>query len=181
MENKRSTGVTIFAWLFIILAIFGLLSLMKSCVSATRVCAIDKGLVRTILSFLLSALSLVAGIFILGLKEWARKLVIILRAVAVIFVLVSWIPFLNIARSNEFNTVMKKSIESAKQTQRQDIEKLYKPEFQEEKIKQQDKALNMTASAMPIVLYSILFLTIGWNAIIIFFFTRPKVREQFKN
>ena len=126
MGKRRSRGITIFGWIFIIFSILGLLDFGRR-----------PGLLNDfwlIYSFLTAALNLVAGIFILRLREWARRLVIIVRILAIINTVTSWLSALHWAQTKEFT---------------------------------------------PVTLYLSFFFYIVWSVVVIFFFTRPQVREQF--
>ena len=124
--------------------------------------------------FCVPALSLIAGIFILRLKEWARKLVIFVRTASVIITVITWIPAFKSLQSGEFKASIEKSIEARKER----IKTVYKPEYQEKLLERQDR--NLTVADKAGSMFYLMFLwTIGWNAIIIYFFTRPQVKEQF--
>lgn len=97
MEKQRSRSVTIFGWIFIISSILGLLDFGRR-----------PGLLNDfwlIYSFLNAALNLVAGIFVLRLKEWARRLVIIVQILAIINTATSWVSALYWAQTKEFTPV----------------------------------------------------------------------------
>lgn len=186
MTKQRSIGVIIFGWIFIIFSLIGLLSLAKGpCGSAGRICPLPASgstasqillsPIWTATNFVMVFAGLIAGIFILKLKEWARKLVIILQVLSVIVGLTTIVPAVNMIRSGEFKALMEKGLEPEKVQ----IKERYKLEYQEQALKDQEKALDMTSKSMCMFIFLGFFLGIGWNAFIIFYFTRPKVKEQF--
>ena len=120
MEKRRSVGVTVFGWLYIVLGVFGVLAFFQ----------------RNSLIVFSAPLSLLSGIGLLKLKEWARILTIILTIVGVLFRAIIYLR-------------------------------------------------SILLDAMP--LNEALIFIIEWNfltwiiaIIIIYFFTRPKVKEQFR-
>src|SRR3990167_6022280 len=186
MGKQRSRGVTIFGWVFIIFSLFGLLNFAKGPFGSTgRICPLPTSGAMTgsswfaplwtTVNFVMMSASLIAGIFILKLKEWARKLVILVRVVSIVIGLWTTIPAVNMVQSEAFKTSMEKAIE----TKKEQIQERYKPEYKEQVLKEQEKTLEMGSKFMPTVIFSIFSLWFGWNALIIFYFTRLKVKEQF--
>ena len=187
MENKRSTGVTIFAWLFIISSVFGLLSLLRIVGQPGQICPLAAGSsnmaskftatsqIWRIYSFVAPALGLMAGIFILMLKDWARKLEITLRLVSIIFIFIMWLPVLNLTHSAQFHS----SLEKAAEARKAEIKKVIQPEYQEKLLKKEDEVMRLGEKSASFGFYLIFALGLAWNAFIIFYFTRPRVREQF--
>jgi hypothetical protein len=107
-----------------------------------------------ILGYISAIFSLICGIYLLKLKSWARKLAIILGAVHFITIPL----FLKIAVP--INTqVMKSTMAARGYTQMQ--QKQFEP-------------------FASIVLMIPAAVGIMWDLSIIYFFTRPKVKEQFK-
>ena len=85
MSQKRSVGVTIFGWIFIVLGIFGLIGLiftplMRVLSSHSQFNYMRQfyGPLYLIYCGLISAIWLTVGIYVLKLKPWVRKWVIIL-------------------------------------------------------------------------------------------------------
>ena len=140
MENKRSVGITIFGWALVIYNLFiGLIGLFLALSNRK-----SHGDLFFALGPALSFAFLICGIFILKLKSWARKLIIILSGIGAILNI--WLLFgLNPTRLGiEFN-----------------------------KLSQNEKVGFISFSFMMLAV-------IVWNIGVIYFFTRSKVKEQFK-
>src|ERR1039457_5188029 len=79
MENKRSKGVTFFGWCFILTNILQvIISIFKGLATADNQNLVISDYVFAIFNFLLIIGYVICGIYILQLKELARKIVIIL-------------------------------------------------------------------------------------------------------
>ena len=166
MEKERSLGVAVFGWVFIIGGVWGILGKISA---AMRVSAMVD--VKYILAFVISALSLTCGIYLLKLKPWARQLAMVLAGVNIIYTL---IIFNNLAKTD-----YSKMMDYASKKQEQMIQEQYKPEYQKKALEAFEKQKQAAEKAMPIVYGVTIGVTFIWNMIIIFFFTRPKVKEQF--
>ena len=129
----RSKGVTNFGAFFIIIALYGFFaSLLKSQL--------------TVYGVITYIVLLVLGIYILKLKEWARKGIIYWYIISVPLSMVMF--WLNLPEVNN---------------------------------KLRERGLNQLSSLSTVGLFIISSLIIiSVAAIIIYFFTRPKVKEQFK-
>ncbi|MGD0336517.1 MAG: hypothetical protein ABSB18_05390 [Candidatus Omnitrophota bacterium] len=135
MEDKRSKGITNFGMFIIICALSSLFSRL-----------IESRL--TIYPAILAILLLILGIYILKLKEWARKAIIyysIYSIISVFFIMVAYKLGLPLRGSDL-----------------RDITATYQ------------------TPVMKIVVISVLIITNLLSLLIIYFFTRPKVKEQFK-
>jgi len=167
MEKERSIGVTVFGWVFIIGGIWSILVKISAAIRASAM--VD---VKYILAFVISALSLTCGIYLLKLKPWARQLAMVLAGVNIIYALII------------FNSLIKtdysKMMDYASKKQEQMVQEQYKPEYQKKALEAIEKQKQITEKAMPMLFAIVTGITIGWNIIIIFFFTRPKVKEQFE-
>ncbi|MBM3250484.1 MAG: hypothetical protein FJZ09_06590 [Candidatus Omnitrophica bacterium] len=82
MENRRSKGITIFAWIIIVLSVINLIS---------RLDYIFKGTLKDYTAgigdyfyLIISILAIIAAIFLLKLKEWARIATLIVAALVII-------------------------------------------------------------------------------------------------
>jgi hypothetical protein len=150
VEKKRSVGVTIFACFFIIGGILTIIGIVKPKNASLH---IQRGMPSIILGYISAIFDLICGIYLLKLKSWARKLAIILGAAHLIPMLL----FLKIA--GPINTeVMKSTMVARGYTQ------------------MQQKQFDSFASTVLMIVVAI---GIIWNLSIIYFFTRPKVKEQF--
>ena len=156
MKNKRSKGVTFWAWVFIIASVFGLLD-----IGINFRDQLNFGLaIYTVLSCIAY---LICGIFLLQLKEPARKAAIYLGIISIIA-----LPFLPAAMSPAFEKLYTES-------EKELLEQI-KPEYQAsalERLRKDNEAVKKIAPFMAIGIMLIL------EALPIYFFTRPKVKEQF--
>ncbi|OGX16285.1 MAG: hypothetical protein A2166_03975 [Omnitrophica WOR_2 bacterium RBG_13_41_10] len=166
MDKERSMGVTVFGWLFIIGGILGILGKISAAMRASAM--LD---VKYILAFVISALCLTCGIYLLKLRPWAKQLAIVLAGINTIYAL---IIFNGLAKTD-----YSKMMDYASKKQEQMVQEQYKPEYQKKALEAIERQKQITEKAMPILFAIVTGITIGWNIIIIFFFTRPKVKEQF--
>jgi len=169
MEKKRPVWVTIFAVLFII---GGLLSLL----SALDIKSYLRDFKMGVLTFPLYALtvavtisSVIAGIFLFKLKPWARKLVIIITIVNIVLML----NFLKLP------SIMNASMEKDFARQGKNIKSQLKPELQQKALEQLKLDRQLGQRAVMIIVAILFSLSLAWNLIVIFYFTRPKIKEQF--
>ena len=200
MEKKRSLGVTIFAWLFIIGGIMGLLRFgsgllgLGSCPKVspesgeglpTGICPLVSRDFNFYLNYYWSKFSpligLIGGIFLLKLKQWARKLILLLSCLSLVMAVVGFKTYNK--QRDTFDDMMSKSMQTVYEQQRQEIIEKYKPEHQEEALKQHSKTMEVMQRAPGVfykIFYSMTICFMLWNVCVIFFFTRPKVKEQFR-
>lgn len=159
---KRSKGITFWGWTFIILGIFVLLVtflLFNKTIDYQGKLPTNK--FSYFWDFLVSILSIIGGIYLLRLKNWARWLVLIICFAGIIDTIWTSPIILN---------------KSAIEQKQEELIKKYKPEHQKEVRKQMeymDKTLPFV-NYFTVVIFIILYLCP------IIFFTRPKVKEQFK-
>lgn len=159
MERKRSRGVTIFAWLMIILNIIVLLSsfdfkTMFECFKSFPRLLIWGMVFYGIISSLLGIFS---GFGLLRLKDLARQIGIVINSIDLLFGLPVFFFSLNDIMQYSYNSAVSTI---AKSPTGLDI--------------------NMVTNS---IFYSIIFMS--WVLFIlslsfIYFFTRPKIKEQFK-
>ncbi|MCF7873658.1 MAG: hypothetical protein K9M00_02380 [Candidatus Omnitrophica bacterium] len=163
MKRDRSKGVTFWGWTFIIIGIFGLLLtilLFNKFINYQG--EIPKKQISYFWDFLAFSLSIVGGIYLLKLKNWARWMILILCFLGIVdTILTSPIVFNN----------------SAVEQKQEELIKKYKPEHQQ-KVRKQMECMDKT---LPFVNYFTIFIFIILYLCPIIFFTRPKVKEQFKN
>lgn len=186
-DKKRSIGVTIFAVLIILsTAVTLLYALTPGYIKTILGCYLKPyGIIFYILAIVLSLFEITAGINILRLKDWARKSLIILT---IIYIgLLFLMPF---AENKEFIRSQEKSIgqsldmqnmkEKAMAKFNEEIKK-YPPEHQETLMANYEKILEnapRVGRLISVALFNAVFFI--WYLITLFFFTRHKVKEQFK-
>jgi hypothetical protein len=160
MGKKRSKGVTVFAWLLIVLNFLGLLAFLdfKSIFDLYK--SFNKIFAITVISYGLfsTTIGIISGYGILKLKEIMRKIAVAINALDVI----STIILLFITSNAIWN---------------------YSYSFAESQLAGKGKMHLNVDTAAAVGFYSAIFvnvLFIGLSLLNIFFFTRPKVKEQFK-
>ncbi len=167
MKNKRSKGVTFWAWLFIVSNIWKLLDLIIN-----EHIRIQQGYGFFVSSVFLCITYLICGFFLLQLKEPARKAAIYLGLIRVI-ILICYFYLIPAFRVNNFDAYSTKTevviSEQMKSGDQSAILKTLKKNVSEENKK-----------IMPFAILGF----IGLPAMIlellpICFFTRSKVKEQF--
>jgi len=180
MEKQRSIGVTIFGWLFIIFGTFGII-IVPIGMYTDRILPPPHDLGTPIyyfdntLSFIFSICGLISGLFILKLRNWARRLAIILRLIG-IALLIIYIP-LDKGYTKHFET----GTDALYMQERQTILKYYKLEDQRGALEKIEKRRLVSKINFNILYIILLVFTVGYKVIIIYFFTHPKVKEQFKS
>ncbi|MFH1889110.1 MAG: hypothetical protein ABH806_03360 [Candidatus Omnitrophota bacterium] len=159
MEKKRSKGVLIFAWLMIIVNAYALLSSLNFQRNFFDIyLSFPKGLniVLIAYSILASVIGVIAGFGILKLKEIMRRISVVINGVDILVGLPVLLFSLNDIREYTYSVAA---------------------------------SLAATDPMMPVyTLASVSFYTTVllimfsycFNLLLIFFFTRPKVKEQFK-
>jgi len=91
MENKRSKGVTFWGWVFIIGGILGIWAIFghKFQIGSITVESKHFGLVDSIVFLLFSGAYILCGLFVLRLDERARKTVIWLTIILMLYIFLS--------------------------------------------------------------------------------------------
>ena len=172
MEIKRSKGVTVLGWLFIIGGCFGLLAGLRPHTNTQNISSLPHFIDK-----LADVASLICGIFLLKLKPWARKLAMGLCCVSIILVISLLIPLVfSPAVKSNFEQSFNRSIEKKEQL----IREQYKPEYQQKALEKFKKYEPFQIKFTYIIMFSVAAVGIGWNLYVLYFFTRPKVKEQFK-
>lgn len=167
MPKKPSIGVIIFGWIVIITAVFSAFSLFDMD-GFLRNFREPWGMIFYVTSFPLLVLELVLAIQVLRLQEWARKwLVILTIAYAVIMIIT---PF----TINEDLMIeeMRRGFEQAMSESAGTMT----PEQQASIAQVQDR-LPVVVTRLTIWGFTLAYLI--YYLILIFFFTRPKVKAQF--
>lgn len=164
MEKKRSKGVTFWGWVFIIFAIIGLLSVINPKQQIQFY-----GIGMLFLHVITSLAYLICGIYLLKLNNSARKAAIILGIISIIVIPVYLKPLLTQMNSDDYYLKKKQLI----------IEQM-KPEFQQKALTNLEKGREISKKGLPILIMVIVALPwLIFELIPIYFFTRPKVKEQF--
>ena len=165
MEKKRSKGVTFWAWVFIISAIIGFLS-VKNLNQQIQIFGIG-------LSFFKIAVSLahlICGIYLLKLNNSARKTAIILGIISIVAIPSYLKPIFRQLNSDDYYAKQKQVI----------IEQV-KPELQQKALENLGEAREAIKELRPTVFMVIFGLPwLIFELIPIYFFTRPKIKEQFQ-
>jgi hypothetical protein len=165
MERKRSKGVTFWGWAFIILSIIGLLGAIRP-----RSESYIYGIGLQLFSVISSVAYLICGIFILKLNEIARKAAIILGIISIISIPFYLAPLTKKAISEDTYISQKKII----------VEQI-KPEHQQKALEDLARNREMANKIVPIVIIILSGIpALIFELIPIIFFTRAKVKEQFK-
>lgn len=173
VSQKRSKGVLIFAIVFIMFGVFSSISLIKY---PTPV-SINK------LIFVLQTLCyLVTGIFILQLKDFARKLAIYLAIFSMagsIILLPKQLQYLKTVEP-----IYQEQIENSFAEKRKHITETTSPKNLDAALNKLDTEHDASYKLMPklmsfMVFFSV-FMAIVFNSLVIFFFLRPKVKSQFE-
>ena len=165
MKKKRSKGVTFWGWVFIIFSIIGLLQM----ISPQR--QIQMYGIGTIIFSIISAVAyLVCGIYILKLNEKSRKAAIVLGIISILSFPLYFKPLFNMPIPQDYYTKSKQQI----------IERM-KPEYQHEALERLEKSNEIMKKGLPVILIIIFGIPgLIFELIPIYFFTRPKVKEQFR-
>jgi len=165
MEKKRSKGVTIFGWVFIVFGIIGLLSMLDP-----QELSQFYGTPLFIFSMLASLATFLCGIFLLKLTPIARKIAILLGILGIISIPFYLKPAIASFDPDEYLDI-----------QRQRILEQIRPEHQQKALEDLEMGMEIGEKVVPvivIVMFGIPLLLL--ESLPIIFFTRPKVKEQFK-
>ncbi len=169
MDKKRSKGVTFWGWVFIVASIIGLLQLINF---QWQIKTYGIGLL--FFSVITALVYLVCGIFLLKLKENARKVAIILGIISILSIPAYIKLALNAADFKKYE-----KYHYTKSEQR--IVEQMKPEYQQKALENLQKSKEAVKIALPVIFIIIFGVPISiFELIPIYFFTRPKVKEQFK-
>ncbi|MFC1704452.1 hypothetical protein ACFL1E_06730, partial [Candidatus Omnitrophota bacterium] len=114
--------------------------------------------------------------FILRLREWARKLEIVLQVIAIGLLVFGFFRTVPLLLDRD---AMDTGVDQAMEQKRQEIVETYKPEKQKEELKKLDKLEKITRTVAPVFIYGVFSIMIIVHVLFIFFLTRPKVKEQF--
>ncbi|MFH1776122.1 MAG: hypothetical protein ABH952_00950 [Candidatus Omnitrophota bacterium] len=157
--KKRSKGVAFWGWLFIIVSIIGIIGEINS----------DYGLGVRIFTIFSGVAYLFCGFFILKLNEFARKAAIILGVISILSIP---LYFSAISKTIDFD----KEYDKKEQKIIQEV----KPEYQEEALNRLRIGKKMAKKSVPFIFAIFMGIPLFIAELIpIYFFTRPKVKEQF--
>ena len=163
MEKARSKGVTFWGWVFIIFGIIGISEIRNA---QQSVALYGAGL--AFFNIILSVANIITGIFLLKLNETARKAAIMLGVIGIML-----IPF--------WVKALYKSNQQCSLKSRQYIMEQAKPESQQEGLVAVDRFDETSKKALPIIAIFLFGLPmLIFELLPIIFFTRPKVKEQFR-
>ena len=164
MKKKRSKGVTFWGWVFVIFGIIGILGAINP---QYRIKLYGVGLFS--IGIVLAIANLITGIFVLKLNETARRVVILLGVINIML-----IPFW-------FSPLFKTSFnvgDIAKS--KQNIIERVKPEYQQQEFAELDKIITRRKFMWIMLILLYVLPVLIFELLPIIFFTRPKVKEQFK-
>jgi len=166
MDKKRSKGVTFWGWIYIISGIGGIWQALHYYPQFIK----SYGFSLLICSVAISIAYLISGFCVLKLNDAARKAVIALGILSILLIPIYFKPMFKFAYSQDFYSKAKQRI--VEQT---------KPEYQQKALKELEKTQGV-AKMLPFILITIIFLVpyLILEIIPIYFFTRYKVKEQFK-
>ncbi len=175
MERVRSKGVTILAWSLIVISIFMLLQVGSYrrayfFLTNTLLFAI------IIYAVVFYVAAILAGISVLRLKEWARKLLLLIAIVGIvdmfIFLPLNHRVVKELVNTSEFVENLEKQYDS--------LSAEAKAKFAPTKQYYVRIATNATLDVGNVVMGIIEVIMVAYSLLLLFFFTRPRVREQFR-
>jgi hypothetical protein len=105
----------------------------------------------------------------LKLRSWARELILLISVINIIYFPISLHYGFKAAFSEE-------SLREHEGT----ILMQYKPEYRQSVLKQLRLARKAVEKAIPAMLIIIFLISTGWNLLVIYYFDRPKIKEQFQ-
>jgi len=105
MEKKSSVGVTLFGWSFIILNLFYLIVIFGIGIPKGHTFLSDSSLyIITLCSLVSCILGAIVGVNVLLLKEWSRKLIMILAILPILLMIITfYLPGESVERFNRPN------------------------------------------------------------------------------
>jgi hypothetical protein len=164
MEKKRSVGVAIFAWIFIVGGAFGIFGSLINMFSPINREFVDSFTLWQ--GIICSVLNLIVGIGLFNLKPWARKLTIALCALYIALVPLSYQR--SIKMFEKISAMQDKILlhQMGQENRERDAQAL--------------KEIRQTMDSVTSISIKVgIAVGLIWNLGVIFYFTRPKVKEQF--
>lgn len=174
VAQKRSKAVTFWGVMFIMFGTFSILTMIKypTPFSANKVLIVVQAVG-----------SLAAGVFLLQLKDFARKLVLGLAVLSIgstIILMPEQIKFIQ-----TLEPTYKEQLSKGFEESRNKVKQQTKPEFQKEALDKIAKEEDAASKFLPLFLkFSVIFSVVCgfiFNIFLIIFFLRPKVKSQFSN
>ncbi|MFH1458645.1 MAG: hypothetical protein ABIG31_05755 [Candidatus Omnitrophota bacterium] len=171
MEKKRSKGVTFWAWFFIVSNLIELLpviNLKQQLTTYNNIVPIYH-IVMLFFTVVISLASIICGIYLLRLNDYARKSVIVLGITSIILM-----PFFLMSGLKQINSgdlFEKQKQVSMEQNKSESLQKVW------EDLERSKEFFRIVFSILAIVVFGLRLIFI---LIPIYFFTRPKVKEQFR-
>jgi len=169
-EAKRSKGVTVFGVLIIVGSVLSLLSTLGGWKNNSPI--------SNYLYLILTPLLIVIAVFLLKLKNWARLAIIIFVAIVLVETLITSPYTLSQVKKYDmsaFEKVFYASIELKKQQAKPDAPQLTNEQIEEAR----QKAVKVGIKSMEAMLLIMIILSAIFSGLLIYFFTRPKIKEQF--
>jgi hypothetical protein len=164
MEKKKSKGVTLWAWIFIVFSLWGILDFILN--FHMRIQRVNGLFIFHILSCLAY---LMCGFFLLQLKETARKAAIYLGLISIIVIPFYLMPVVRSYNTDNYYAKKEKMI----------LEQM-KPEHQPAALENLRKGTERSKKIMPLIILGCIGIPIlVLESLPIYFFTRPTIKEQF--
>jgi len=171
MEKKRSKGITIFSWLIILGSVLAILNFKQNQELNPAI--------SNYLYFIICPLSIFAAIDLLKLKNWARVAIIAISIIVAIETLATVSNAINMYTKNaikEAEVGFYKGHERGAKYSEPQARELSKEELGKDK----ELTLKIIKTMATIMAVMMLLVSLGFNGGVIYYFTRPKVKEQFK-
>ncbi len=165
-DKKRSIGVTIFSWIVICGSIGSLVTLQNTKAMSPEF--------SFFLYLLILPASIITGIYLLKLKRWARTAIIVITLLVAVETLAT-IPYvLSTSRGylkEQYDLEVRPQIVELLQEQMQGAEP------NEADV---ERAMDAAKTMGKVFMVVTILIALGFNVGIVYFFTRPTVREQFE-
>ena len=173
MENKRTKGIAVLAWSILIGSVLSLVTYKASL-------ELNPPISNFIYAPILFA-SIIASIYLLKLRKEARIAIIIISVIVALETILS-IPYC----INKYNKFIEEKFDGYyKIASAQFVQTSPKPTLAEEASLKQIEAneaniKNIMLVAAIIILSLLFFMSLAFNLVVIYYFTRPKVKAEFK-
>ncbi len=170
-ETKKLKGVTILGVLIIIGSVLNLLSAPEGWKYNLPI--------SNYLYLIIMPLSIVIAAFLFRLKNWARIAIIVISSIALVETLLTASYGLNKVKEydmSRFERSFYAGLEAGKQHARPEAPKVTEQQIEEFK----QKAMVVYKKGMLVTVIIMILLGVMFNLVLICYFTRPKVKEQFR-
>jgi len=162
MEKKRPKGVTIFSWLIIVGSLLPFSQVIQKRTEYLPIIVY--------FTVVISVVSIIVAISLLKLKKWARIAIIAISILVAIKTL-AIVPYsmnkIQSSLSERFEEHYKKNVKEKGRIIGQDV-----PTAEE--------ARNLTLTFMKSFMAVVILISLGFNSGVIYYLTRPKVKEMFE-